>query len=355
MKSALTLACLNPFSEVECPHCHTRHAVPVLLGHFLLLGVLGQGGMGVVYKALDQTLGRFIAIKVMRREIGDDSQFIASFLREARAAASLNHHNVVQIYSCSEEHGQPYIVMELVGGSRLDDLMATGKPLDEKRVLEIGLDIAHGLQAAHGINLVHGDIKPANILLDQDGVAKVVDFGLARFIAAQQADHEVWGTPYYIAPELVKRRPYDFRADMYSLGATLFHALAARPPFDGKTANDAIFARLKHPAPDLLSLVPNLNPQTAEVISRLLEVDPSKRYPTYPSLIADLRESARAMSPRFVQKEVYHPQRANTLSFFSPHLFVHHLWSVYTRRHISKNASTTKSGKTTRAASYTTG
>jgi serine/threonine protein kinase len=287
----LDVSKLPSFSKVECPDCHTKQTVPAQLGPFLLLELLGAGGMGAVYQALDQQLGRYVAIKVMRRTMGDDPQFVENFLREARAAAALNHRNVVQIYSCGQERGQPYIVMELVSGGRFDQMIAHGNALDEVRVLEIGLDVVEGLRAANDIGLIHGDIKPANILFDKKGVAKVTDFGLALFVAWQQDRSEVWGTPYYIAPEKARGQRVDHRSDIYSLGATLFHALAARPPFDGNTATDVVLARLKNPAINLRVIRPKLHPQTADVIARMLESDPFMRYPTYASVLADLKEA----------------------------------------------------------------
>lgn len=289
----LDVSKLPMFSKVECPDCKTKQTVPARLGQFLLLEVLGAGGMGAVYQALDQSLGRYVAIKVMRRAMGEDPAFVENFMREARAAAALNHRNVVQIYSCGQEKGQPYIVMELVSGGRLDEMISQGNPIDEVRALEIGVDVVEGLKAANDVGLIHGDVKPANILFDKNGIAKVADFGLARFVAWQQDRGEVWGTPYYIAPEKARGQKVDHRSDIYSLGATLYHALGAKPPFDGKTATDVVLARLKNPAIGLRVIRPSLQPETADVIARTLESDPFMRYPTYASLLADLREALR--------------------------------------------------------------
>jgi len=297
---------LPSFSKVDCPDCQTRQTVPAILGQFLLLELLGAGGMGAVYQALDKSLGRYVAIKVMKRALGDDPHFVDNFMREARAAAALNHRNMVQIYSCGQEKGQPYIVMELVSGGRLDEIIGQGNPIEEVRALEIGIDVAEGLRGANDIGLIHGDIKPANILFDKQGVAKIADFGLARFVAWQQDRGEVWGTPYYIAPEKARAQKVDHRSDIYSLGATLYHALGAKPPFDGKTATDVVLARLKNPAIGLRVIRPTLQPETADVIARMLESDPFMRYPTYSSLLADLREALRVakQEQRSVQRKV---------------------------------------------------
>ncbi len=245
---------VEPFSRVECPDCGTKQRVPMLLSSFLLLEVLGKGGMGVVYRALDQSLGRYVAIKVMRQSLGEDKQFVANFFREARAAAALNHRNLVQIYSCGEEHGQPYIVMELVGGSKLDAMISGGNPIDEVKALEIGVDVAEGLKAANDIGLIHGDIKPANILFDDHDNAKVVDFGLARFVRWKQDSpepSEIWGTPYYIAPEKARGQKVDHRSDIYSLGCTLFYLLHGRGPFQEETDMMVLLAHRETPIPPL--------------------------------------------------------------------------------------------------------
>ncbi len=290
----LDVSRMPSFSAVVCPQCGLKQMVPALLGQFLLLELLGAGGMGAVYKALDQALGRYVAIKVMKQAMGNDPQFVENFLREARAAAAINHRNVVQIYSCGQEKGQPYIVMELISGGRLDEQIGKGEPLDEVHVLEIGVGVAEGLKAANDIGLIHGDIKPANILFDKEHTPKVADFGLARFIAWQQnRGGEVWGTPYYIAPEKARGQKEDNRSDIYSLGATLYHALGAKPPFDGQTATDVVLARLKNPAVGIRVVRPSVQPETADVIGRMLEADPFMRYPTYPSLLTDLREALR--------------------------------------------------------------
>lgn len=280
------------FSVIACPACQARQTVPAQLGHFLLFDVLGRGGMAAVYRAFDRTLSRQVAIKVMRRELGEDPKFIQDFLREARAAAQLNHPNIVQIYAVGEEGGQPYIVMELLDGGRLDEMIAKKGPLDQNFVLKTALDVAEGLSAATALGLVHGDIKPANILYDRAGTAKVADFGLARFQQRPAQKGEVWGTPYYIAPEKVRGQKEDHRSDIYSLGATLFHALTAKAPFEGETAGDVVMARLKTPPPKLEEARPDVHPATAALIARMLEPDPALRYPTYSSLLGDIRSTA---------------------------------------------------------------
>lgn len=293
-QKVLDVSHLPSFSQIKCPECGTEQIVPAKFGSFLLIKQLGAGGMGVIYRAMDRELGRKVALKVMKRSLGDNPEFVQGFKHEAQAAAALNHRNVVQIYSFGQYNGQPYIVMELVDGGKLDDMIAAPGGIDELRALEITLEATEGLKAASDVGLVHGDVKPANILFGKSGEAKVVDFGLASYIGEQQAGGPVWGTPFYIAPEKARGKKVDFRSDIYSLGATLFHVLTAKPPFDGPTSNDVVMARLNQPAPNILDINPNLHKETASLIARMLEVDPAMRYPSYPALLIDMRNALKA-------------------------------------------------------------
>ena len=294
----LDVSGLPAFIEIACPECGTHQSVPGRLGGFLLTELMGKGGMGAVYRGLDTSLDRPVAVKVMLSSLGEDKEFVRTFRNEAQAAAALNHPNVVQIYSFGVEHGQPYMVMELLEGGRLDQMIGKPEPLSEGFALKVGADVAEGLNAAAAIGLIHGDVKPENILFDSAGVAKVVDFGLARFKkTGEPVVQGVWGTPYYIAPEKVRGHPADARSDIYSLGATLFHAIAGKPPFDGETPIDVVRARLQDPAPALRDVRPDTHPEVAAIIARMLEAEPMKRYPTYPSLLADLRRVLATVQP----------------------------------------------------------
>ncbi|TAN39220.1 MAG: hypothetical protein EPN23_00420 [Verrucomicrobia bacterium] len=308
-KHHLDISSLPLFTLFNCPECHAQQMVPGKLGNFILLEELGRGGMGAVYRGQDMALGRPVAIKVMHKSLGDDPQFLETFLREARAAAAINHKNVVQIFSFGREKGQPYLIMELVDGGRLDAYIASSQTLTEMRALEVCLDVAEGLKAAHDVGLMHGDIKPANILFDQKGMAKVADFGLASFIHAQKAgSRDIWGTPFYIAPEKARRQKVDQRADIYSLGATMFHAMTIKPPFDGDTPTHVVLARLQLPPPDISTMRTALHPETVRIINRMLAPDPAVRYPNYASLISDLQATkdklAGASAPAGQRKEI---------------------------------------------------
>ena len=288
---------VNAFEKVGCEACGTSFSAPGRLGPYILLKLLGQGEMGMTFNAYEKTMGRHVAVKVLRKSLCDDRTLVDSFFSEARALASLDHANVVRAFSVGEAREQPYLVMELVGGKRLDQLFTQGRPLDEYRALEIGLGVAEALQAATGKGLIHSDIKPANILLDRAGAPKLVDFGIARFGGGQLSGSDAIGTPYYLAPEQVLRGSIDLRTDIYGLGATLFHALAGRPPFPGTDIRAVMRARLGAEAPDLWSIRQDIHTETAALVARMLEEDPAKRYPNYESLLADMRKAHALCTP----------------------------------------------------------
>lgn len=247
---------------------------------------LGHGGMGGVYLGHDNMLDRRVAIKVMLKSYGNDATFVERFKKEAQAAAKLSHPNIAQIYEFDLFEHQPYIAMELVSGGSLDKMMEKNPgSLEPGFVMNVGLKIADGLGAAAERGLVHGDVKPENILFSTDGTPKLVDFGLA---AMQGDTGEIWGTPYYISPEKVRRQKIDFRADIYSLGGTLYHALTGVAPFEGTDATEVVKARFLGPPKKPSEVREGIPPKIDQIILRMLEVDPSKRYPTYESLKGDI-------------------------------------------------------------------
>jgi hypothetical protein len=214
--------------------------------------------------------------------------------QEARVTASVNHPHVVRVYSFGEADGQFYLAMELVEKGSLDDLMSIQTRVSEAQVLEIGCQIAQGLEAAAEKGLIHRDIKPGNILFADAHTMKIVDFGLARVMEDEaEARGEIWGTPYYIAPERLNYEPEDFRSDIYSLGGTLFHAIAGRPPFEAPSASLVALKQVKSQRVSLEAFAPDVAPETSYVINRMLEKSPDQRYGSYAELIEHL-EFARA-------------------------------------------------------------
>jgi serine/threonine-protein kinase len=289
---------LPKLSPVDCPFCGARQTVPARLGSFLLTDVLGRGGSANVYRARDEVLDRTVAVKVLRADWAGQSA-MAALKTEAQAAARLNHPNIVQIYAVETAGPQPYIVMELVDGGRLDQRMAKDGPMNEAALLRVARDVVEGLKAAHGEGLIHGDIKPANVLFTRKGVAKLADFGLAM-IRGQRRDEKdaVWGTPLYLSPERTRRQTEDFRSDIYSLGCALYHALAGTPPFEGPSATETVLMRLKNPPPALAKRRPDLTPETVALVGRMMEIDPARRHPTHASLLADIDHALAAAGAR---------------------------------------------------------
>ena len=285
------------FTQVECPHCQAISVVPLQFGNLLLLNPLGAGGMGTVYKALDLQLNRYVAVKILRSKFAGDPQFIAAFAREARAAAAINHPNIAQVYAFTEQEGQYCLTMELLERGSLDDRITKLGKLPEADVLTIGAGIAGGLRAAHQREMLHRDIKPGNILFNDEGVAKLVDFGLAgaQHEATGPGANVIWGTPYYIAPEKLRGQPEDFHSDMYSLGATLFHALAGRPPFDAQTAAEVLALHASAPAFNLKTYNPTVQDYTAQVIGRMLAKEPTERFVTYDALIQEFNHAEQRL------------------------------------------------------------
>ena len=201
------------------------------------LGRIGQGAMGVVFKARQVSVDRLVAIKVLRDEAARDREYIERFRREARVAAKLSHNNIVGVIDAGEADGRHYFVMEYVEGTTVQDELDRGKAYDEKAALGIALAVARALEHAHERGLIHRDIKPANILLTRDGNIKLADLGLARMAADVQGTAGVAaGTPYYISPEQARgQADVDIRTDIYSLGATLYHMVTGRVPYSGAT------------------------------------------------------------------------------------------------------------------------
>ncbi len=285
----------DPFALMHCPNCGAAMRVRRQFGNFELQEILGAGGMGAVYRALDTTLNREVAIKLLRKEYSERPEFIRQFEYEASITAHINHPNVVKVYSTGSDHGLFYIAMELVDKGSLDDLMTLQGRVSEAQVLEVGIQIAQGLDAAAKRGLIHRDVKPGNILFSDAHHAKIVDFGLATLMdKASAAGGEIWGTPYYVAPEKLDTPPKeDMRSDIYSLGATLFHAVAGRPPYEAQDASMVALKHLKSQPVSLQAFAPDVSTSTSYVINRALIKDPDQRYANYEDLIEHLEYAKR--------------------------------------------------------------
>ncbi|PYK53987.1 MAG: hypothetical protein DME48_09635 [Verrucomicrobia bacterium] len=287
----------EPLARIACPTCGKKLRVERTFDHFIVVETLGVGGMGTVYKARDMQLDRFVALKLLRRDLGSEEEHKARLQQEARIAAAVNHPYVIQVFDSGTDHGQFYVVMELVDQGSLDDLMALQPRLPEKRVLEIGIQVAKGLRAAHRRGLIHRDVKPANILFVDEHAAKIGDFGLASSATQRWAiEGVVWGTPEYVSPERLNNDPEDFRSDIYSLGATLFHAIAGKPPIEASTNSATALLESKQRPLDLQATVPDISAATAEVLQRMIAADPAERFSSYDDLVAELERAWRALA-----------------------------------------------------------
>lgn len=296
----------EPLGLMHCPSCGIAMRVHRCFGNFEPVEVLGAGGMGAVYRAQDISLNRSVALKLLRREYSEHPEITKQFEHEAAVTALINHPNVVKVYSTGTDHGVFYIAMELVDKGSLDDLMTLQGKVSEAQVLEVGIQVAQGLRAAYRQGLIHRDIKPGNILFAQAHHAKMVDFGLAAPInEAGSVAGEVWGTPYYVAPEKLDQPPMeDFRSDIYSLGATLFHALAGRPPYEATDASMVALKHLKSQPVSLAAFAPEVSTRTAFVINKTLAKEPANRQQSYDELIEQLEYARNELLTKVsVQKQ----------------------------------------------------
>lgn len=280
---------LAPLADAICPACNATIQLRSRFDQFILLEKIGSGGMGEVFRAMDEKLQREVALKVLKPELSSSEEEQQKLIEEARRTATINHPHVVRVFGYGVAQGQFYLAMELVNQGTLDDLMTLQGRVAEMQILNLAVEITSGLQAALEVGLIHRDIKPGNILFATNGAAKLVDFGLAVIMDEAAAERgEIWGTPYYVAPEKLDGLPEDFRSDMYSLGGTLFHALAGRPPYEAETASMVALKQLKSQPVSLQSFAPDISDETNYVINRMMAKEPSARYGSYEELLEHL-------------------------------------------------------------------
>ena len=287
------------------------------VGRYQIQSLLGSGGMGEVYKALDATLGRPVALKVLRRELSVDPERLGRFLHEARAASALNHPNILTIHEVGDHDASRFLVSEFVEGETVRQRLERGS-LTLREILDIGIQTASALAAAHAASIVHRDIKPDNLMLRPDGYVKVLDFGVATFArpaagstdamvtmaaAVETSPGTIVGTIAYMSPEQARGLPVDGRSDCYSLGVVLYELVTGRAPFAAPTTSDLLVAILEREPPSLRVAARALPPPLEWIIEKALEKDPNLRYQTIADLRVDLQrlkaalESGRLTNP----------------------------------------------------------
>jgi serine/threonine-protein kinase len=276
---------------------------------YQILGKLGSGAMATTFKARQLSLDRLVAIKVLPRRLSENAEYVERFYKEGRAAAKLNHPNIAQAFDVGEAGGYHYFVMEYVEGHTLYDELSSGKVFSEADALRVVIQIARALEHAHGQGLIHRDVKPKNIMMTGDSMAKLVDMGLARQVSDEKTARaeagRAFGTPYYISPEQIRGElNIDFRADIYSLGATLYHMVTGRVPFEAETPTAVMHKHLKE------ELVPpdHINDRLTSGLGEVVEVMMAKkrehRYTTTSDLLLDLEAIARGEPPLQARKTI---------------------------------------------------
>ncbi len=261
------------------------------IGHYRIVSELGRGGMGVVYKAHEESLNRFVALKVLGEHLAEDPSAVQRFVREAQSAARLNHPNIVQIYAISEEGGRPFFAMEFVSGTSLQRLLRSRGKLEIGEACRLTFQAASGLAAAHDLGVIHRDIKPANLMIDERGLLKIADFGLALLadsVSRLTATGMFMGTPGYLSPEQCLDRNIDHRTDIYSLGITFFETLTGVMPFKADSPLALLRQILEVEPPDIASLRPEVDETLRGVLTRMIVKDRDQRYPDCHALLGDL-------------------------------------------------------------------
>jgi eukaryotic-like serine/threonine-protein kinase len=274
---------------------------------FQILGKLGAGAMATVYKARQLSLDRIVAIKILPKKYTKSPEFIDRFYAEGKAAAKLNHPHIVGALDVGKVGDTHYFVMEFVDGHTLFDEIASGKQYDEAEVLRIAIQVVRALHHAHKAGFVHRDVKPKNIMITLDGVAKLADMGLARAVsdreAAEAEQGKAYGTPYYISPEQIRGEVnVDGRADIYSLGATLYHMVTGKVPFEGTSPSAVMHKHLKAKLVPADELNPNASSGLCEIIEVCMAKDRNKRYASAGELLEDLEAVARGEAPHHARK-----------------------------------------------------
>ncbi len=295
--AAMNVATVAPFSNVECPACGKHTRVKREFGPYTLVSRHAIGGMSMVFIAHDNTLDREVALKILSEEYSADKRRIEAFEEEARITASFSHPHVVRVLTTGRAFDRFYIAMELVPGGHFEHQIRERGKIPEIEMLPLAIEVAEGLKAAHAAGLIHRDVKPGNILLDAEGHAKIVDFGLALVTQGGSAQAtEVWATPYYVPPETIEGAPEDFRADIYAFGATLYHALSGKPSCGEETMATDILREAKKKVLPLSVADPSLSVETCRIVEKAMAYQPDDRFSSYEEMISKLNSALKRLA-----------------------------------------------------------
>ncbi len=262
---------------------------------------IGSGGMADVYKAVDTRLNRLVAVKVLKSEFSNDTNFISRFKNEAKSAAGLSHPNIVSVYDVGEDNGLHYIVMELVEGITLKKFIEKKGRLEVREAVGISIQIAQGMEAAHEHGIIHRDIKPQNIMISRDGKVKVADFGIAKVVSSDTYTQNAVGSVHYLSPEQARGGYYDERSDIYSLGVTLYEMLTGQLPFGGDSDVSVALKHIQTEARPARELVPSIPYSLDKVVQKCMQKHPENRYASASDMIIDLKHSITNPDGDFVR------------------------------------------------------
>lgn len=276
--------------------------IGMLIGdRYEILEKIGTGGMSDVYKAKCHKLNRFVAVKVLKQEFGENENFVSKFKIEAQAAAGLMHPNIVNVYDVGNENGINYIVMELVEGITLKKYIERKARLSVKEAISIAIQVSMGIEAAHNNHIIHRDIKPQNIIISKDGKVKVTDFGIAKAATSNTITSNVMGSVHYTSPEQARGGFSDEKSDIYSLGITLFEMLTGRVPFNGDTTVAIAIKHIQEPIPSPRNFVGEIPLCVEQIVYKCTQKSPDRRYQSMPELIEDLKRSLMNPEDNFVK------------------------------------------------------
>ncbi len=289
----------------------------MLIGdRYEVLEKIGTGGMSDVYKAKDQKLNRFVAVKILKQEFSENKNFVSKFRVEAQAAAGLMHPNIVNVYDVGEEDGIHYIVMELVEGITLKKYIEKKVRLTTKEAISIAIQVAMGIEAAHNNHIIHRDIKPQNIIISKEGKVKVTDFGIAKAASSNTITSNVMGSVHYTSPEQARGGFSDEKSDIYSMGITMFEMLTGRVPYNGDTTVSIAIRHIQDPMPSMRDFVPEIPPSVENIVMKCTQKSPDRRYQSMSEMIADLKHSL--INPDAVIAQVDTADEAGKTKIVSP-------------------------------------